>query len=188
MSGWRMPTALALVAPNALSLAALVPSAASPTSAATAPPIAQDNDTCLACHSAPGQTVSLPSGEALYVSVDPQVFEQSVHGEEGLACLDCHPGSPQIPHTPLTAQTRREYVLQRYAPSATTTSTRRRSTPFMRWRWPGGTRTPPSAPIATGPTTSSGSARPRAPRSLRLASAATRRSTPNTARVCTGRP
>jgi hypothetical protein len=72
------------------------------------------NETCLACHGVPGQTITLPSGEPLYVSVDADVFEQSVHGQDGLACVACHPGNAEVPHAPVTAQTRREYVLQRY--------------------------------------------------------------------------
>jgi hypothetical protein len=72
------------------------------------------NDACLACHASPGQTITLPSGEPLYISVEAEVFEGSVHGQQGLACVDCHPGNAEFPHPAVTAQSRREYVLQRY--------------------------------------------------------------------------
>ena len=106
-----------LAAAGAAGLAVLF---SSPASAAVAvaptaqPPAVPTNDECLACHAAPGQTITLPSGEPLYVSVDAGAFDHSVHGQQGLACVDCHPGNAQIPHPPVTAQTRREYVVQHY--------------------------------------------------------------------------
>jgi hypothetical protein len=106
-----------MLAAGLITLAAI---SSSPASAAIAvapaaqPPADPDNDECLACHAAPGQTVTLPSGEPLYVSVAGEVFDQSVHGRQGLACVDCHPANAEVPHAPVTAQTRREYVLQRY--------------------------------------------------------------------------
>ena len=119
MSARRLTVSLLLAASILLAVAA---------STAASPPIVRgvgaqpaagpDSQACLGCHSAPGQTVTLPSGEPLSISVDSQVLEQSVHGEEGLACLDCHPGNTQIPHPPVTAQTRRDYVLQRYTACA----------------------------------------------------------------------
>ena len=119
MSARRLTVSLLLAASILLAVAA---------STAASPPIVRgvgaqpaagpDSQACLGCHSAPGQTVTLPSGEPLSISVDSQVLEQSVHGEEGLACLDCHPGNAQIPHPPVTAQTRRDYVLQRYTACA----------------------------------------------------------------------
>ncbi len=65
-----------------------------------APAQAADNDGCLACHGQSGMLTTLPSGEKLYLTVDPQVYNSSVHGQKGQACLDCHPdvdtrGSPQ---------------------------------------------------------------------------------------------
>lgn len=49
------------------------------------------NETCLACHSQPGMQTTLPSGETLYLTVDPKVYDNSVHGARGQACIDCHP-------------------------------------------------------------------------------------------------
>jgi hypothetical protein len=117
MSQRRILMALSMAATLALvSLAALAPSEAASPSLPAIPraAAAQDNETCLGCHAASGQTLTLPSGELLYVSVDPEVFASSVHGQQELACVDCHPGNAEVPHPAVTAATRREYVLQRY--------------------------------------------------------------------------
>ncbi|MBM2843919.1 MAG: exported protein of unknown function, partial [Anaerolineales bacterium] len=114
----------ALAAAVFLGLAAITlsPASAGVASAPAARPPANPanpaNDECLACHASPGQTVTLPSGELLVISVDSGGFDQSVHGQEGLVCLDCHPGNGEVPHAPVTAQSRREYVLQRYTACA----------------------------------------------------------------------
>lgn len=73
-----------------------------------------DNETCLACHAAPGQTKSLASGEQLYITIDPVAFAESIHGQHGLACIGCHAGHDTFPHPQVTANTRREYNLDRY--------------------------------------------------------------------------
>ena len=101
------------------SLAATVrPVAASPSVSPSESARRAQNETCLACHASPGQTVTLPSGEFLNISVDGGAFDLSVHGREGLVCLDCHPGNAEVPHSPVTAQSRREYVIQRYTACA----------------------------------------------------------------------
>ncbi len=81
---------------------------------AAASPAQADNETCLTCHAAPGQTKELPSGELLYISIDPEAFAASVHGQQGLQCLGCHDGHDKFPHPTVSAQTRREYNLDRY--------------------------------------------------------------------------
>ncbi len=75
------------------------------------------NAYCLLCHSQPGLTWTLPSGETLSLTVDPKVLDDSVHGTANshgeLQCADCH--TDQLyPHQPNPAQTVREYQLQRY--------------------------------------------------------------------------
>jgi hypothetical protein len=108
--------AVAALATIAATTSPHVPSRVAPASGRTSPVL--QNDTCLTCHAAPGQTTTLASGEPLYISVDPASFAQSVHGQQGLACVDCHPGNTQIPHPPVTAQTRREYILEKYTACA----------------------------------------------------------------------
>jgi cytochrome c553 len=114
-----------LVGASLVSLAAMGVSAAPAPAAAAAfsRPAAQatppsSNEKCLVCHGEPGQTITLPSGEPLYISVDAGVFDHSVHGEQGLACVDCHPANATFPHPEVTAQTRRDYVLERYTACA----------------------------------------------------------------------
>lgn len=72
------------------------------------------NETCLACHAQPGQTHTLPSGDLLYISVDPETFDDSVHGQNAITCVQCHTDIREYPHPPFDAQTRREYTLEQY--------------------------------------------------------------------------
>jgi len=75
-------------------------------------PVAQtDNQACLACHAEPGMRMSLPSGETLYLSVDPEIFGSSIHGQGGYACTQCHTEITGYPHPPLEAQDRRDVTL-----------------------------------------------------------------------------
>ena len=46
-----------------------------------------DNTTCLGCHSNPGLSVELASGETLPLTVDPQVYHSSVHAQPDLYVL-----------------------------------------------------------------------------------------------------
>ncbi len=75
---------------------------------------AADNSVCLSCHGTPGLQTELPSGEPLYISIDPEVFAASVHGQQGHACTDCHTDRTGYPHNPIPVQTRRDYALERY--------------------------------------------------------------------------
>jgi hypothetical protein len=72
------------------------------------------NETCLSCHSTPGMQTTLPSGEILNLTVDPEVFNNSIHGKQGYGCVQCHVDITEFPHRPLEAQTRREVSLLYY--------------------------------------------------------------------------
>lgn len=76
-----------------------------------------NNDYCLACHSQPGLTMTLPNGDVLNLTIDDQALHDSVHGADNpwqpLACTDCHE-IDGYPHPPVTAQSEREYTLNRY--------------------------------------------------------------------------
>lgn len=48
------------------------------------------NDVCLACHNNPGLTKKLYDGTELSLYVKPEDHANSVHGEEGLLCVQCH--------------------------------------------------------------------------------------------------
>lgn len=73
-----------------------------------------DNSTCLGCHSNPGLTTQLPSGETLPLTVDPMVYNASVHGAAGMQCTACHTNIQGYPHPPLTAKDRRDFQMERY--------------------------------------------------------------------------
>jgi len=73
-----------------------------------------DNKTCLACHGQPDQYITLPSGEPLYLTVDEGEFNQSVHGSQGYACVQCHTNLREYPHPPLSVASRRDLVLELY--------------------------------------------------------------------------
>ena len=72
------------------------------------------NETCLECHAKPDQSITLPSGEVLYLTTDPETYNNSVHGKAGYACVQCHTNITGYPHPPLTAQTRREVTVSMY--------------------------------------------------------------------------
>jgi hypothetical protein len=69
-----------------------------------------DNSACLACHSKPGQSYTLPNGEVLSISVDPSVYDESTHAN--LACQVCHTNISGFPHPKNVAQDTRGYTLQ----------------------------------------------------------------------------
>lgn len=72
------------------------------------------NETCLSCHATPGMQTTLPSGEVLVLTVNAETYENSVHGKQGYACVQCHTDIREYPHRPLTAQTRRDVTLLYY--------------------------------------------------------------------------
>lgn len=76
------------------------------------PPVAaQDNETCLACHTQPGTVLTLPSTEVVSATIDRQRFAASPHGKI-LTCTTCHSANAQIPHPALRVRTLREFQKQ----------------------------------------------------------------------------
>ena len=72
------------------------------------------NETCLSCHATPGMQTTLPSGEILPLTVDPEIYNNSTHGLQGYACVQCHTDISEFPHRPLDAETRRDVSLLYY--------------------------------------------------------------------------
>lgn len=72
------------------------------------------NDYCLECHGQPGQIRTLPSGESQYMTIDRFAFDNSVHGQGGYACVQCHTTIREYPHPESTAQDLRDVSLQNY--------------------------------------------------------------------------
>src|SRR5512139_1247046 len=60
---------------------------------------AQSDDDCLTCHGDPG----LKSDQGRSVHVDGAAFGASIHGQAGIACVDCHADLKtfeDFPHAP----------------------------------------------------------------------------------------
>jgi len=72
------------------------------------------NDYCLSCHDKPDQIKALPSGEQLYLTIDPALYAESVHGQGGYACVQCHTDIRTFPHPELKVQDRRDVTLAMY--------------------------------------------------------------------------
>ena len=85
---------------------------AAPVQAGTLPQDGQpNNEFCLGCHSKPGMIKDLPSGEQLYLTVDPAVFNTSVHASQKMDCVACHKDISAFPHPVRTFTNRRDYTL-----------------------------------------------------------------------------
>jgi len=72
------------------------------------------NEYCLSCHGQPDQIKDLPSGERLYLTIDPTLYADSVHGQGGYACVQCHTDIRTFPHPESKAQDRRDVTLSMY--------------------------------------------------------------------------
>jgi hypothetical protein len=69
-----------------------------------------DNSTCLACHGQAAQTMKLPNGEVMSVSVDSKMFDASVH--KNFSCTTCHVNISAYPHPKNNAQSINELRMQ----------------------------------------------------------------------------
>ena len=72
------------------------------------------NETCLSCHSQPDLSKTLPSGETWSLFIDENHFKEAVHGEESIACVDCHEDNTQFPHPDFVVADLRDVSLQLY--------------------------------------------------------------------------
>jgi nitrate/TMAO reductase-like tetraheme cytochrome c subunit len=66
-----------------------------------------DNSVCLACHNKPDFNFTMANGETLPLTISVDKFSQSVHGEEQIACTDCHTDFTGFPHPDLKADSPR---------------------------------------------------------------------------------
>lgn len=69
---------------------------------------------CLDCHGEPGLALELESGEQLVLYVPPEGYSDSIHGELGYACVQCHTTVGNYPHPPFEAEDIRDASLQLY--------------------------------------------------------------------------
>ncbi|NIM92714.1 MAG: cytochrome C [Anaerolineales bacterium] len=77
-----------------------------------------DNNSCFACHASPDLTTTLPSGETLYLTIDKDTFNQSIHGELGYACVQCHTDITSFPHAEIPTESLRDLSLELYTSCA----------------------------------------------------------------------
>ncbi len=70
------------------------------------------DDTCLECHGQPRLTMELDNGEVLDIFVPAQEHADSVHGEMGYACVQCHTTVGDYPHPKFSALDQRDVTLQ----------------------------------------------------------------------------
>lgn len=95
-------------------LSDIAASASADVSADTVKEPGVSNDYCLGCHGKSGQVRTLPSGEQQYLSIDSAGYNNSVHGEGGYACVQCHTTIRSYPHPEATEQDLRDVTLQSY--------------------------------------------------------------------------
>jgi hypothetical protein len=57
----------------------------------------------------------LPDGDVVLLYIEPDMFHNSVHGELGYACTQCHTNLGDYPHPTFVAENRRDLNLQLYA-------------------------------------------------------------------------
>ncbi len=72
------------------------------------------NETCLECHSDPNLLMVLDNGELMSVYIDEDEYLQSVHGDGGYACVQCHTDIGDYPHPESSYADRRDLSLQLY--------------------------------------------------------------------------
>ena len=66
-----------------------------------------DKEQCLICHQVEDMVLKLGNGEELYLTIDPEGFAQSVHGQMDFDCVACHTSITGYPHPELSAVDRR---------------------------------------------------------------------------------
>lgn len=105
---------LAILVVLALSGTSVAESAIQVEPTPTLSPLSIGDDTCLECHGQPGLTLTLENGDILELYVNPDDFKNSIHGELGYACVQCHRTVGEYPHPPYSATDLRGASLDLY--------------------------------------------------------------------------
>jgi nitrate/TMAO reductase-like tetraheme cytochrome c subunit len=88
-----------------------------PSTSAAAAPLAEKhnltNDDCLVCHQKEGMTAEI-GGQPIPLTINSEKYAASVHGEEQVACVDCHSNITSFPHPEVTASSPRDFSLEMY--------------------------------------------------------------------------
>lgn len=72
--------------------------------------VAEDNDTCIGCHTTRGLATQFPSSEKLPLTINVASLKSSVHGTQD--CTACHGNIREFPHPKNTAGNYREFQLE----------------------------------------------------------------------------
>lgn len=76
------------------------------------PNLSISDEVCLECHGQPGVTMELADGDTVELYVPAEAHINSVHGELGYACVQCHTDVGEYPHPEFQADNRRDLTLQ----------------------------------------------------------------------------
>ena len=68
---------------------------------------------CLSCHGQPDFSMNLANGESFSLSINPEVFAASIHGDK-LLCTGCHSSIFTYPHPEREISSRRQYNITQY--------------------------------------------------------------------------
>lgn len=77
-------------------------------------PLSISDEVCLSCHGQPGLTMPLGDGSTLELYVPAEEHQNSVHGQSGYACVQCHREVGNYPHPPFSADNARQASLKLY--------------------------------------------------------------------------
>jgi hypothetical protein len=76
------------------------------------PNLSISDQVCLSCHGQPGQTLELLDGSLWDLYIPEEAYKQSIHGELGYACVQCHRDVGNYPHPPFQASDLRDSQLK----------------------------------------------------------------------------
>jgi predicted CXXCH cytochrome family protein len=112
----RFPPALILMLAGPILLAGIA--LASAAQAAPVPRAPAQNgptdDYCIGCHTQQGMSRRLDDGSVLPLTINGTRFRESVHGQEDVACVECHTDIQSFPHPEFSAESRRAVTLALY--------------------------------------------------------------------------
>jgi hypothetical protein len=104
---------------GALALILLLTNASQPVNAAPGlqenlpdPNLSIADEVCLSCHGQPEQSTQLQDGSSWDLFVPAEAYNQSIHGQLGYACVQCHREVGNYPHPPFQAADLREAQLK----------------------------------------------------------------------------
>lgn len=76
--------------------------------------LSKSDEYCLECHGNPGLTLQLEDGEKLELFNSPEQYANSIHGQLGYACVQCHTTVGDYPHPAFSAVDLRDVSLKLY--------------------------------------------------------------------------